>query len=39
MSDSQYSEYLSRLSTIHLMLNIYIKYIGRKINPNDPMNQ
>ena len=39
ITDSQYSDYLSKLSTIHLMLNVYIKHIGSKINTNDPMTQ
>ena len=32
ISESQYSEYLNKLSTIHLKLNIYIKHIGIKID-------
>lgn len=37
ISNSQYSDYLNKLSTIHLKLNIYIKHIGsqmdKQINP------
>jgi four helix bundle protein len=32
ISESQYSEYLNKLSAIHLKLNIYIKHIGAKID-------
>ena len=32
MSEDQYSEYLNKLATIHLKLNIYIKHIGIKID-------
>ena len=40
ISESQYSEYLNKLSAIHLKLNIYIKHIGTKIDslpPQQPM--
>jgi len=42
ISESQYGEYLNKLGTIHLMLNIYIKHIGSKIKSdqsNDSMTQ
>ena len=32
ISESQYSDYLNKLSAIHLKLNIYIKHIGTKIH-------
>jgi four helix bundle protein len=32
ISESQYSDYLNKLNTIHLKLNAYIKYIGNSIN-------
>jgi len=31
ISEDQYTEYLGKLSTIHLKLNAYIKYIGSKV--------
>lgn len=31
ISESQYAEYLNKLSTIHLKLNSYIKHIGNKM--------
>jgi four helix bundle protein len=31
ISETKYSEYLNKLSTIHLKLNIYIKHIGSQI--------
>jgi four helix bundle protein len=31
ISETQYSEYLNKLSTIHLKLNAYLKQIGNKI--------
>jgi len=34
LSESQYSEYLNKLSVIHLKLNTYIKHIGSKIEPD-----
>jgi four helix bundle protein len=35
ISESQYTQYMSELSTIHLKLNAYIKHIGSKIEPNN----
>jgi four helix bundle protein len=32
ISEAQHTEYLQKLETIHLKLNIYIKYIGNKID-------
>ena len=31
LTEAQYSDYLNKLSTLHLKLNIYIKHIGYKI--------
>jgi len=36
ISESQYSEYIHKLSIIHLKLNSYIKHIGSKIEPDQP---
>jgi len=35
ISEDQYTQYMSELSTIHLKLNAYIKHIGSKIEPNN----
>ena len=39
ISESQFSDYLIKLGTIHLKLNGYIKHIGSKIPPNRPPDQ
>ena len=36
ISESQFNDYLTKLSVIHLKLNGYIKFIGSKISPNLP---
>ena len=35
ISESQYTDYINKLSIVHLKLNAYIKHIGAKIPPNN----